>query len=105
VAPTSGKPWSESFHIQATVEHPGFLILRLRSYPAWRVAVNGRSVGTLPRRDDGLMAVPVPQGEVDLVVDWATTPDVIAGRWLTALAVLLLIGLWLLERRLSYGRG
>jgi hypothetical protein len=95
----------EHKRLRTIVPHVGTLILRLRSYPAWRVAVNGRSVGTLPRRDDGLMAVPVPQGEVDLVVDWATTPDVIAGRWLTALAVLLLIGLWLLERRLSYGRG
>jgi hypothetical protein len=104
VAPTFGKPWSESFHIQATVEHPSFLILRLRSYPAWRVALNGRPVGKLPRRDDGLMAVPVPQGEVDLTVDWANPPDVIAGRWLSALAVLALTGLWLFERKLSQPR-
>ena len=40
------------------------------SYPAWRVRVNGQLVTDLPRRDDGLMAVPVPQGPVDLTVDW-----------------------------------
>jgi hypothetical protein len=95
----------EHKYLRTIVPHAGTLILRLRSYPAWRVAVNGRSVGKLPPRYDGLMAVPVPQGEVDLTVDWATTPDVIAGRWLTTLAVLLLIGLWLLERRLSHARG
>jgi hypothetical protein len=47
------------------------------------------------------MAVPVAQGKVDLAVDWTITPDVIAGRWLTALAVLLLAGLRLLERKLE----
>ena len=29
------------------------------------------------RREDGLMAVPVPQGDVDLTVDWTTTTDVL----------------------------
>jgi hypothetical protein len=48
--------------------------------------------------------VPVPQGPVDLTVDWTTTPDVLAGRWLSALAVLLLISLCLLERRLTQPR-
>jgi hypothetical protein len=63
--------------------------------------VNGQSVGDLPRRADGLIAVPVPQGLMDLTVDWTTTPDVLVGRWLSALAVLLLTGLWFLERKLS----
>ena len=96
---TAGNP-PEHLRIAASTPHAGYLILRLRSYPAWRVAVNGRPFASLPRRDDGLMAVPVPQGPVDLTVDWTTTPDVVAGRWLSALAVLLLTGLWFLERRL-----
>jgi hypothetical protein len=91
----------ERKRLHAIAPHAGFLLLRLRSYPAWRIVVNGRTIGALPRRDDGLMAVPVPQGEVDLAVDWATTPDVLAGRWLSVLAVLLLAALWLLERRLQ----
>lgn len=95
----SGGP--EHKRLRAVVSRPGYLVLRLRSYPAWRLRVNGRAVGRLPQRDDGLMAVPVAQGGVDLAVDWTTTPDVIAGRWLTALAALLLAGLWLLERRLE----
>jgi hypothetical protein len=91
----------EHKRIRAVVPHLGYLLLRLRSYPAWRVQVNGRAVGDLPRREDGLMAVPVAQGSIDLAVDWTTTPDVIVGRWLTALAALLLVGLWLLERKLE----
>jgi hypothetical protein len=91
----------ERKRLSALIPHAGFLILRLRGYPAWRVAVNGRFIADLPRRDDGLIAVPVPQGQVDLAVDWTTTPDAIAGRWLSALVLLLLTGLWLLERMLK----
>jgi hypothetical protein len=87
--------------LRALAPHAGFLILRLRGYPAWRIVVNGRLIASLPHRDDGLIAVPIPQGKVDLAVDWTTTPDVIAGRWLSALAVLLLTALWLLERKLK----
>jgi len=95
---------AEHLRIAAVTPHAGFLILRLRSYPAWQVKVNGQPVSDLPRRDDGLMAVPVPQGSVDLTVDWTTTPDVLAGRWISALALLLLTALWFLERRLSQPR-
>jgi hypothetical protein len=95
-ASQSGQP--EHWRIQATTVQSGYLILRLRNYPAWRVTVNGRSVNQ-PQRDDGLMAVPVPQGPVDLRVDWSTTPDVLAGRWLSALAALLLVGLFFVERK------
>ena len=91
----------EHLRIAATTAQPGYLVLRLRSYPAWRVTVNGQPAASLPWRDDGLMAVPVPRGSVDLSVDWTTTPDVLAGRWLSLLAVLLLTALCLLERKLG----
>jgi len=89
---------AENLRIQATIPQSGYLILRLRSYPAWRIKVNGRILTELPKRGDGLMAVPVPQGPVDLTVDWTTTPDVRLGRWISLLAVLMLTGLCLLER-------
>jgi hypothetical protein len=95
---------SEHLRIAATTPHSGNLILRLRSYPAWRVLLNGQPMTNLPQRADGLMAVPVPQGPVDLTVDWTTTTDALAGRWLSGLALLLLTGLCLLERRLSRPR-
>ena len=86
---------SEHLRLSAVIPHPGFLILRLRSYPAWRVTVNGRLISDMPKRDDGLMAIPLPQGPVNLSVDWITTPDVLAGRSLSALSVLMLTGVWL----------
>jgi hypothetical protein len=94
----------EHLHIVAAPSRAGFLILRLRTYHSWQVKVNGRPVSGLPQRQDGLMAVPVPQGRVDLTVDWTTTLDVLAGRWLSALSLLLLTALWLLEQRLSRPR-
>jgi hypothetical protein len=90
--------------IATITPHSGYLILRLLLYPAWRITVNGRPAGALPPREDGLIAVPVPQGPVELTADWITTGDVIAGRWVSGLALLLVIALGLLERRLSRSR-
>jgi hypothetical protein len=95
---------TEHKRLRGIALHAGTLILRLRRYPAWRVMRNGQLAGDLPRRIDGLIAVPVTQGPIDLTVDWTTTPDVIAGRWFSVLAVLALTGLWLLERKLCQPR-
>jgi hypothetical protein len=90
---------AEHFEVRAEVRQAGTMVLRLRSYPAWRVRVNGQVVNALPKRDDGLVAVPVPAGPVDVTVDWRATPDVLMGRVLSVLGVLLLMGLILFERR------
>jgi hypothetical protein len=94
----------EHLRISATIPHSGFLILRLRSYPAWLVSVNGRHISDLPRREDGLIAVPVPNGPVEVTVDWTTTADIILGCRMSFMAALLLTALWLLERRLGRPR-
>jgi hypothetical protein len=94
----------EHLHIATAVSRAGYLVLRLRRYPAWRITVNGRPAVNLPKRTDGLIAVPVPQGPIDLQVDWTTTGDVIAGHWLSGLSLIWLIALALLERRLSQPR-
>ena len=95
---------AEHFELRGSAVHSGYLVLRLTRYPAWRVELNGRPVSGLPQRNDGLLTVPVALGAVDLTVDWTTTPDVIAGRCLSGIAVLLLTALCLLERRLSKPR-
>ena len=103
-SPHPGKRAAEHLSIHAVTSHAGYLILRLRSYPAWQVKVNGNPIQNLPERADGLMAVPVPQGQVNLSVNWTTTPDILAGRWLSALALALITALCLLERKLSRPR-
>jgi hypothetical protein len=95
--PASGG--AEHYQVKAELSHPGFLILRLRRYLAWRVSVNGQTVEGMPEREDGLIAVPAPAGTVNVDVDWTTMPDVTAGRWLSAIGALALAGFWLLERK------
>jgi hypothetical protein len=89
----------EHLRIHALLVHSGALVLRLRSYPAWQIKINGRPVSDLPRREDGLIAVPVPQGPVGLSIDWIATPDVRWGRWLSGVALLLLAVLGWLEQK------
>jgi hypothetical protein len=89
----------EHLRIRALTTHAGFLVLRLLSYPAWSVRVNGQPAGDLPAREDGLLAVPIPPGEVNLTVDWTTTRDVILSRRVTAASMLLLALVFFFERR------
>lgn len=99
-AADAGRVSSEHLRIAAVVPHAGYLILRLRTYPAWTVTVNGRAMADLPRREDGLMAVPVAQGPTVVMVDWTTTPDVILGHWISLVSALLLAALFVIERKL-----
>jgi len=95
---------AEHFALETNVPRAGYLVLKLRSYPAWAVRVNGARPANLPQREDGLVAVPVAAGRVRVTADWTTTPDVWAGRGLTALGVLLLTGVCALELRRGRAR-
>jgi hypothetical protein len=90
----------EHLRISGIMPHAGFLILRLRTYPAWRITVNGLAVSSLGR-EDGLAVIPVGQGQVDVGADWTITSDVIAGRLISVLALALITGLCVLEGRNS----
>ena len=89
-----GQLSAEHLRLTADTPHAGYLVLHLRNYAAWKVGVNGENVAlgasplyaSLPRRDDGLMVVPVPQGPVRLDVDWTITGDVIMGRLLSLIS-------------------
>jgi hypothetical protein len=99
----------EHREIRAVMSRPGYLVLRLLSYPAWKIRVNGRLLNSdrlnaLQKRDDGLIAVPVAQGAVDMTIDWTSTGDVIAGRWVSGVSVLFLTAVWLFELRRARDR-
>ena len=99
VAPESGATTAEDLRVDANSPQDGFLILRLRRYPAWQVRINGKPVEALSQRADGLLVVPVAQGSNRVSVEWTTTPDVWLGRCLSAGALILLVGLGWIERR------
>jgi hypothetical protein len=102
--PYPGHSQYQHLRIAAVTPQAGYLILRLRTYPAWQVRVNGRPAAFAPARDDGLMVVAVPLGPVNLTADWTTTPDIVAGRWLSGVALLFVIALWVVERRWGRAR-
>ena len=66
----------------------GYAVLRLMDYPSWRVTVDGQPVNGRPLREDGLMAVPVTAGSHVIEVQWTATRDVVAGRTISAIALL-----------------
>ncbi len=98
-ATTPGQAPAEHLRVNAVAPHPAALILRLRSYPAWQVRVNGVLQTSLPKRNDGLIAVSIPQGPVTVTADWTSTRDVVISRWVASIALALLVLLWLAERR------
>lgn len=97
--PVRGAPSAEHMRIQAVVPRAGFLILRLRNCPAWKINLNGQELHSLPEREDGLIVVPVPAGPIHLIADWTTSAGTITGRWISLLALMLIGGLSLSERK------
>jgi hypothetical protein len=89
----------EHVRLEMTSPHAGFVILKLVSFPAWHIQVNGKPAEQADPRDDGLIAVGVPQGPIRLTADWTTTPDVILGRVASGTALLVLLGVGWQERR------
>jgi hypothetical protein len=92
---------SEHKRLQIDSDHAGFVILRLSRYPAWKITINSKPATSLIAREDGLIVFPVAAGPSAIEVRWSTTPDVIWGRWISILSLLLLAGLWSAERRIS----
>jgi hypothetical protein len=90
----------EHKRIQGIADRAGYLVVRLRSYPAWRVTLNGNPIAAAAEHDYGLIAVPVEAGKVEVAIDWITTGDVIAGRWISVAFLVLLTVVWQLERKL-----
>jgi hypothetical protein len=65
------------------------------------ITVNGKAVAPYATREDGLIAIPVSAGPSTVDVRWSTTEDVILGRWISGIALLLLLALWRIEAGLA----
>ncbi len=94
----NGEHWT----VSVVTPEPGYAVLRLMDYPSWRVTVDGQQVKSRPAREDGLMAVPVKVGSHVMEVQWTATRDVVAGRAVSAIALLALTVVAMRERK---GRG
>ena len=94
---TSGT--TEHRRMRFSASSPTSLILRLRRYPAWKIAVNGKPATESAHREDGLVAIAIPAGPVEVSVDWQPSRAEWAGRGISLLALAVLLGLWLAEKR------
>ena len=84
--------WSvERIRAQVDTATPGFAVLRLMDYPAWHVRVNGRRVDKGPRREDGLMVIPLSAGNSQMTLSYKATADVWLGRLISAVASIFLL--------------
>jgi hypothetical protein len=92
-------PNGEHWLVSAVTNEAGYAVLRLMDYPSWRVTVDGQPVTHRPKREDGLMAVPLAAGSHEIAVQWRATGDVVVGRAISAIAVLALIGVAVFERK------
>ena len=90
----------EQKQINVATKRPAFAVLRLMDYPSWTVMLNGRVVYGRLKRDDGLMVIAVPAGSSQIAVSWKTTPDVVLGREISAAALVVLLTLFMRQRRL-----
>lgn len=90
---------NEHKRFKIDTDHAGFLVLRLSRYPAWRITVNGRQAGDAPKRDDGLIVVPVGEGDSTVDIRWHDLPDDLWGDGISAAAAIAFAGLWFVARR------
>jgi len=79
--------------LQIDSDHDGFIVLRLRRYPAWRIAINGQPAANAAAREDGLLVLPVRAGPSTIDIRWSTTPDALWGRRTSLLSLAILLTL------------
>jgi hypothetical protein len=96
----------EHLRLNAVVPQSGWLVLRLLAFPAWKVSINGVDqwiviAGQVHTRPDGLIAARVKRGPIHIDLSWRTTADVILGRVVSAISILLAAFLAWYERRLA----
>jgi 6-pyruvoyl-tetrahydropterin synthase related domain len=72
--------------------------LRLFNYPAWQVVVDGAPVQAETAENTGEILVPLPAGKHQVDVTFVRTWDRKVGVLVSALALLLLLAVWLTER-------
>ncbi len=68
--------------------------LRLVDYPAWKVQVDGKAFQPETEDDTGRMVLELPSGHHEIAIDYARTPDRRWGMGVSAMGLIVLLGLW-----------
>ncbi len=89
---------AESKYFTAEMSAPDQLALKLFSYPAWKVEINGRVVQTAERESTGQILVPVEAGMNRVQIKFIRTWDRKLGGWISLMGVISL-GFWRFRKR------
>jgi hypothetical protein len=90
-APTNSQPGPTPPHLTLNAPTPEDLILDLRDYPTWQIALNGTPIATRLHRDDGLIAIPISGGPSTIDITYTQTPDQTLGDIISVISLALLI--------------
>ncbi len=85
-------------HFVAYIDSPQKLTVRLFSYPAWKVTVNGSLAATERSDDTALMVIPLEAGQNDVRIDFGRTPDRLLGAIVSLISVIIFCFLWILTK-------
>lgn len=91
--PSAVRPGTGAQHLTVNAPLPEFLILNLRQYPAWHIYRNGVLEPEREKRDDGLIALPIPSGRSTLDIRYARMPDEWIGDAISWASLLVLLSL------------
>lgn len=94
---------THDFSVAVTAPVATSLRLPVFAFPAWRVSVDGVTQANQPDPATGLILAAVPAGRHVVTLAWTRLPAEIAGLWISALALLVLLGL-IARARLRRGR-
>jgi hypothetical protein len=78
---------------------PQNVTVRLFSYPAWAVEVNGKATATQTTEITGLLIIPVASGDNDVRIYFRRTIDRVAGNFVSLISLALLVFAWIKTRR------
>jgi hypothetical protein len=98
---------SGALRVTARVEAEGPVRLLFYNYyfPGWRATVDGQPAVIRPEGANGLIALDLPAGTHEAQLRFGTTPPRIAGALLSALGLLGVVGLLILDRKTWRGVG
>ena len=85
-------PTEKHFTVQAAA--PQNLTVRLFSYPAWEVVVNGKPTTTRKTDVTGLIVIPIAAGDSDVRIKFRRTIDRFVGNILSLISLAVLVVAW-----------
>ena len=85
-------------HFVAYTDSTQKVVLRMFSYPAWKVMVNGKPAATETLEDTALMVIPLSAGQNEVRINFGRTPDLWVGAIVSLISVIVFGFLWILTK-------